>query len=68
MQETIDACQYLWQIQSLGKDICQLGRRRNLDQAHLTILDDFLGKALPDVYVLSTFLSPEDVVTTLDAL
>ena len=54
-------------MQSLGQDIGHLGRRRNLDQPHLTILNDFVGEVLPDVDVLGTFPSADDVVTPLDA-
>ena len=67
MQETIDAREYLRQMQSLGQDIGHLGRRRNLDQPHLTILNDFVGEVLPDVDVLGTFPSSNDVVTPFDA-
>ena len=34
---------------------------------HLTILDDFAGEVLPDVDVLGTFPSTDDIVTPLDA-
>ncbi len=37
------------------------------DQQHLTILDDFVGEVLPDVYVLGTFPSAKHIVTPLDA-
>ncbi len=54
-------------MQSLGQDIGHLGRRQNLDQLHLTILNDFVGEVFPDVDVLGTFPSANDVVTPLDA-
>ena len=55
MQDIIDACEYWRKMQSLGQDACHLSRGRNLDKPHLTILDDFVGKALPEVDVLGAF-------------
>jgi hypothetical protein len=40
----------------------------NLDQQHLTILDEFVGEVLPDVNMFGTFPSPHDMATPLDAL
>ena len=54
-------------MQSLGQDIGQLGRCLDLDQPHLTILNDFVGEVLPDIDVLGTFPSADDVVTPLHA-
>ena len=39
----------------------------NLAQPQLTVLDDFVGEVLPDVDVLGTFPSADDVVTPLNA-
>ncbi len=52
---------------SLGQDIGHLGPCWNLDQQHLTVLDDFMGAVLPDVDVLVTFPTLYDVVAPLNA-
>ena len=62
MQETIDACEYLRKMWSLGQDVCHLSRGWDLDEPHLTILDDLVGDELPDVDVLGTFPPADDVV------
>ena len=36
-----------------------------IDQLHLTILDNFVGEVLPDVDVLVTFPSPNNIVSNL---
>ena len=47
-------------MKSLGQDVCHLSRGRNLDQQHLTILDDFVGEVLLSVDVFGAFPSPLD--------
>ena len=54
-------------MESLGQDVRHLSRGRDLDEPHLTILDDLVGEVLPDVDVLGTFPAADDVVTPLDA-
>ena len=54
-------------MESLGQDVRHLSRGRDLDEPHLTILDDLVGEVLPDVNVLGTFPAADDVVTPLDA-
>ena len=51
----------------LGQDVRHLSRGRDLDEPHLTVLDDLVGEVLPDDYVLGTFPAADDVVTPLDA-
>jgi hypothetical protein len=38
-----------------------------MDEPHLAHLDDFVGEVLPDVNVLGSLTSTDDVVTPLDA-
>jgi hypothetical protein len=54
-------------MQTLGQDVRELGRGRDLDKSHFTILDDFMREVLPNVNVLGPLTSPDDVVTPLDA-
>ncbi len=54
-------------MQSLGQDVCQLFRGRNLDQQHFAILDDFAGKVLPKVNVLAACTSANDVEIPFNA-
>ena len=54
-------------MESLGQDVRHLSRGRDLDEPHLTILDDLVGEVLPDVDVLGTFPSADDDVAPLDA-
>ncbi len=42
-------------------------RSRNLDKPHRTILDDLVGELLPDVDLLGSFASADDVVASFDA-
>ena len=67
LEEPIDACEYLRKMESLGQDVRHLSRGRDLDEPHLTILDDLVGEVLPDVDVLGTFPAADDVVTPFDA-
>ena len=48
-------------------DVHHLSRGRDLDEQLWTVLDDLVGEVLPDVDVLGTFPSADDVVTALDA-
>ncbi len=48
---------------SLGQDVRHQQRSRNLDKPHRTIFDDLVGEALPDVDVLGSFASADDVVS-----
>ncbi len=54
-------------MEALGEDIRELGRRGDADEQHLAILNNFAGEVLPDVDVLSSLPSADDVVTPLDA-
>jgi hypothetical protein len=54
-------------MQTLGQDVRQLGRGRDLNKTHFTILDDFMCEVLPNVNVLGPLTSPDDVVAPLDA-
>ena len=50
-----------------GQDVCHLSRGWDLDQPHLTVLDDFVDEVLPEIDVLGTFPSADDAVTPRDA-
>ena len=52
-----------------GEDVRELGRSGDADEQHLAIqvLDDLVGKVLPNVDVLGSLPSADDVVTPLDA-
>ncbi len=54
---------------SLGQDVRHLLCGRNLDEQpqHRTILDDFVSEVLPDVDVLGSFPSANDVVAPFNA-
>ncbi len=54
-------------VEALGEDIRELGRRGDSDEQHLAILNNFVGEVLPDVDVLGSLPSADDVVTPLDA-
>ena len=54
-------------MQALGKDIRELGRRGDADEQHLAILNNLMGEVLPNVDVLDSLPSADDVVTPLDA-
>ncbi len=54
-------------MQTLGQDIRQLGRGRDHNKTHFTILDDFMCEVLPNVNVLGPLTPPDDVVAPLDA-
>ena len=49
-------------MESLDQDVRHLSRGRDLDEPHLTILDDLVGEVLPDVDVLGTFPAADDVL------
>ena len=51
------------EVKRLDQYIRQLAGRSDSDQPHLAILDDFVGEVLPDVNVLSTLSSTDDVVS-----
>ncbi len=69
VQDTRDTRLPLRKVQRLGQDIRQLGRCRNANEhhCHLAILDHFVRKVFPDVDVLGTLPSADDVVPPLDA-
>ena len=58
-------------VQALGEVIRELGRRGDADavgtRQHLAILNDLVGEVLPNVDVLGSLPSADDVVTPLDA-
>ena len=49
-------------MKSLGKDIGQLVLCRHLDGPHLAVLDHLVGEVLPDVDVLGSLTTADDVV------
>jgi hypothetical protein len=54
-------------MESLGEDINQLRRGRDLDQLQLSVSSYFMSKMLEDVNVLGSSPSADDVVSPLDA-
>ncbi len=66
-EDAFDACLPLRVVQALGEDIRELGRSGDADEQHLTILNDLVGKVLPDVDVLGSLPPAVDVVTPLNA-
>jgi hypothetical protein len=54
-------------VQALGEDIRELGYRGDADKQHLAILNDLVGKVLPDVDLLGSLPFTNEVVTPLDA-
>ena len=52
---------------ALGEDIRELGRRGDADEQHLAILNNLVGEVLPNVDVLGSLPSFDDVVTPIDA-
>ena len=65
-EDTFDACLPLRVVQALGEDICELGRLGDADEQDLSMLNDLVGEVLPDVDVLGSLPSADDVVTPLD--
>ncbi len=65
-EDAFDACLPLLVVQALGEDIRELGRCGDADDQHLAILNDLVGEALPDVDVLGSLPSADDVVTPHD--
>jgi hypothetical protein len=57
----------LRQLQALGEDIGKLIGGVHPDETNVAILDHLLREVLPDVDVLCTLASPDDVVTPFDA-
>ncbi len=54
-------------MESLGEDVSQLRRGRDLDQLHLSVSNHFMSKVLADINVLGSFPSADDVASPLDA-
>ena len=54
--------------QSFSQDVCKLFRGWILNQAHVTVVDRFVGKVLFDVNVLCSLSAADDVVSPLDAV
>ncbi len=57
----------LRQMESLGQDVRELARGRNPDQAHVSILDCFVGEVLADIDVLGKFATADDIVASFNA-
>ncbi len=55
------------QAQRLVQDVRQLVGRGDSDQFHGAILDHFVGEVLPNVNVLGTLPSTDDVASPLEA-
>ncbi len=54
-------------MESLGEDVSQLRRGRDLEELYLSVSNYFMNKVLADIKVLGSFLSADDVVAPLDA-
>jgi hypothetical protein len=65
-EDTQHTCLPLRIVEALGEDIRQLGRRSDLNEPHLAILDYLVGEVLPDVNVLGSLTSANEVDTPLD--
>ena len=53
--------------QGLREDVCKLIRGRYRDELEMSILNGLMCEMLPDVNVLGTLASTDDVVTPFDA-
>ena len=54
-------------VQALGEDSRELGCRGDANEQHLAILNDLESEVLPDVNVLGSLPSANDVVAQLNA-
>jgi hypothetical protein len=54
-------------VQALREGIRELGRRGDLHAPHLAVPDDLVREVLPDVDMLGSLRSANDVVSPLDA-
>ncbi len=66
-QDSRDARLPLLDVQRLAQDIRQLLGGSDPDQLDMTILDHIMSEVLPDVNVLHTLSTTNDVVSPLDA-
>ena len=66
-QDASDAHLPLRKVQRLGQNIRQLEGGSDVDQLHVAILDHFMREVLPNVDMLGSLPTADDVVTPLDA-